>query len=137
MLPSAGAADHHTLTYLQRTRLPDRDRLEVDTRQRLHQAEAGFLVVAEHMTRRDLAVAEGEPDLFGFGDEITDGEDDATLADQDAIAGAFGAERLGRECVRRNDRTDADDRAQRAIEIIIVVFRFWLRSGRHTPVRLS
>ncbi len=63
--------------------------------ERLHQAEAGLLVVAEHMTGRDAAVAEGQPDLLGLGDQIADRENDAVVADEDAVAGALGTERLG------------------------------------------
>ena len=39
-------------------------------------------------------------------------------SDQDAVAGALGAERLGREGVGRHRRRDADDGRQRALEIV-------------------
>ena len=83
----------------------------------------------------DAAVAQGEPDLLGLGDQIADGEHDAVFADQHAVAGALGAERLGGEGVGRHDRADADDGAERAIEIVVVVLRLRLRAGRHRPVR--
>src|SRR5262245_39770542 len=85
-MSSAGAADHDALTDLHFARPPERQRRELDVRERLHEAEARLLVIAEHMSRRRLTVAEGEPDLLGFGDQVSDGEDDATLTDDDAIA---------------------------------------------------
>src|SRR6267142_5186135 len=75
----------------------------VELGQRLHQAEAGLLVVAEHMPRDGAAVTQAEPDRLGLGDEIADGQDQTVLADENPVAGPLGAERLGAEGIARND----------------------------------
>ena len=61
-----------------------------------------------------------QPDGLGLGDQIADGQHQP-VADQNAVAGAFDAERLGGEGVGWNDRTQADHRRQRAFEIVAVV----------------
>jgi hypothetical protein len=72
------------------------------------------------------------PDGFSFGDEIANSEDQAVI-DQHAIAGAFGAQRLGRERIFRDDAMEADHRFQCAIEIEAEIFRARLYAGRHFP----
>ena len=104
----ADAAEHHAFAELGRFRGAERQRLQVKFGERLHQAEAGFLVEAERGAFDRAAVAEMQPDGFRLGDQIADGEDQA-VADDDAVAGALDAQRFGGEGVGRNDRMQADD----------------------------
>ena len=101
-------------------RRAERQRRQIELGQRLHQAEAGLLVDAERVARRDAAVAEMQPDGFGLGDQIADGQHQAVV-DQHAVAGALGAKRVGGEGVGRDDRMQADHRAKRALEVVAVV----------------
>ena len=78
------------------------------------------------------AVAEMQPDGFGLGDQIADGQHQAVV-DQHAVAAAFGAERGGAEGVRRDDRVQADHGGERAVEVEAVVLRARLKRGRHLP----
>ena len=133
-LPPAGAADHDALADRRGARLADLERRHVELGQRLHQTEAGLLVVAEHMAGHRAAVVEREPDRLGLGDQIADGQNEAVAANEDAVAGALGAERLRREGVGRNDRAHADHAGQRALEIVAIVLRLGLHRGRHLPV---
>jgi hypothetical protein len=50
----------------------------------------------------DAAVAEMKPHGIGFGDQIANGEHKA-IVDEDAVAGAFDAECVGGEGIRRDD----------------------------------
>jgi hypothetical protein len=128
----AGAAEHDALADLRGGGRADRKRRQVDAAERLHQPEAGFGVEAERMALRHAAVAEMQPDRLRLGDQIADGEHQ-TVADQHAVAGAFGAERVGGEGVGGNDRMQPDHRGQRALEIIAIVLRARLRRGWYLP----
>ena len=55
-LPSAGAADDDALADRGRGRFADLERRHVELGERLHQAKAGLLVVAEHVPRHGAAV---------------------------------------------------------------------------------
>ena len=100
--------------------------------ERLHQPETAFGIEAERVARHHAPVAEMQPDGFGLGDEIADGQHQA-FVDQHAVAGAFGAERVGAEGVGRNDRMQADHRSQRAVEVVTVIARARLIGWRHSP----
>ena len=89
----------------------ERQDRRVDAGQRLHEAEAGLLVVAQHVAGNGAAIAQADPDGFGLRDEIADGEHDAVFADQGAMPDALGAQDLGRERIGRNERADAHHRA--------------------------
>jgi putative membrane protein len=117
----AGPADHHVLADLRFGRTAQRQRRQVEMRQRLHHAEAGLLVIAEHVAGHHFAAAERDPDVVGLGDQIADGEHDAVAAHQHAMAGALRAQRLRRERVRRNGGADADHRGQSLVQLEIVV----------------
>ena len=75
--------------------------------ERLHQAEAGGLVVGERKAADHDALVGGEPDRARLGDEVADGEHQAVVADDDAVAGALGAEDLRGERVLRESRRAA------------------------------
>ena len=102
-LPSAGAADHDAFADRGGCELADFERRHFELGQRLNQAEAGLLVVAEHMARHRAAVIERDPDRVRFGNQVADGENESVAADEHAVAGALGAERLGSEGVLRHD----------------------------------
>ena len=131
---ATGAADHHPLADRHCGRAADLERRHVELGERLNEAEPGFLVVAERVARHRAAVAQGEPNRFRLGDQITDGEDKAIIATEHAMAGALGAQRLRGESVRRNDRVQPDHCGERAIEVIAVIPRFRLGGGRNLPV---
>src|SRR6516164_8576618 len=125
MLASARAGDHDGIAHFGRLRLADRQRGQLDARQRLDQPEAGLLVVGQDVTGNRAAVREVQPDRFRLGDEVSDGEHHA-LADQDAVAGALGAQRLGGERVGGNDGTQPHQRGQGSLEVIGVNHRVGL-----------
>ena len=64
VMPAAGAADHDALADCGGARLSERKRRQVETRQRLHQAETGLLIVTERVALHRAAVTECEPDRF-------------------------------------------------------------------------
>ena len=84
------------------------------------------------MAFHHAAVAEMQPDGFGLGDQIADGQHQSVV-DQHAVAGALGAERVRAEGVGRDDRMQADHRRQRAVEIEAVVAGAGLVRRRHFP----
>ena len=128
----ADAAQHDAVAGLRRSRRADRQRLEIETAERLHQAEAGFPIEAERMAFHHPAVAEMQPDGLGLGDQIADGQHQP-VADHHAIAGALGAERLGGEGIGRNDGMQPDHRGQRALEVEPKILRARLDRRRHFP----
>ena len=81
-----------------------------------------------------LAYDQGEPDRVGLGDEIADRQHQPVGADQNAIAGALGAERVRGEGVGRNDGAHTDHGRERGVEIERIIS--WFRPGRrrHFPV---
>ncbi len=70
---------------------------QVEVTKGLHQPKTGLLVVSDHMRRDYPLIMSGQPDFFGFGDEIADGEDQAIIVDHRTTAFADGAERCGGE----------------------------------------
>ncbi len=70
--------------------------------QRLHEAEAGGLIEAQHVAGHLPAVAGGQGHLVGFGDQVVDRQDQPILADQDAVADPVGAEHARGEGVGRH-----------------------------------
>ena len=130
---SAGAADHDAVADLVRRRTSraaaDRCRARPSACTR---PKPDLEIEAERMALHDAAVAEMQPDGFGLGDEIADGQHQPVV-DQHAIAGALGAERLRAEGVGRDDRMQPDHRGQRAVEIETVIARARLVRRRHFP----
>src|SRR5665213_3954523 len=96
-LPPAEAADNDALTDRGRGGFADVERWHVELGKRLHQSKTGLLVVAEHMARHRAAVVERDPKCLRFRYQIADGEDEAVAANKNAVAGTFGAERVGGE----------------------------------------
>ena len=60
-----------------------------------------------------------------------------SLADQDAVAGALGAEDLRGEGVRRDERADAHHRSQGAVQLVLVVLGLRLHELLPTGSQLS
>ncbi len=81
------------------------------------------------MARHDAPVIEMQPDRLGLGDQITDGENHAVLADQHPIARALGAERLGGEGVAWDDRVQSHHRGERLVEVVAVISGFGCTEG--------
>ncbi len=102
--------------------------------QRLHQAKAGGLVEAQHMARDLLAFAGGQGDVVGLGDQIADGQDDAVLADQDAVADPLSAQRARGEGVGRHIGVQPHHRRQRPVQVEGIVLRLRLGLVRHAPI---
>ena len=129
---SAGAADHDAIADLGSGGGTERQRREIEVAERLHQAEAGFEIEAQRVAFHHAAVAAMQPDGFGFSDEIAYRQHQPVI-DHDAIAGAFGAQRLGAVSIGRYDRMQSDHRRQRLVEVERVVARARLVCGRHFP----
>ena len=133
-LPAAGAGDHDALADRGRGGLADLERRHVELGERLNEAEAGLLVVAQHMAGHGAAVVETEPDRLGFRNQVADGQHQAVAANEHAVAGAFGAERFRGVGVARNDGAKPHDGIEGLFEVVAVIFRLRLRGGRHLPV---
>ena len=133
-LPSAGAADDDRFADLGPARLAERHGRRVEPGQRLDEAEAGLLIRAEHIAFHEPAVVEPQPDRFGFGDQIADGQNEAIAADQDAVAGPFRAERRCGERIGGDPHRDADHARQGMVEIEGVIPRLRLQGGGDRPV---
>ncbi len=76
----------------------------------------------------------GEPDRLGLGDQVADGEDEAVVADDDAVAGALGTEDRRGEGIFRNARLQSHDGVERALQIEFNVRRIGLQRRREGPV---
>ncbi|EGE60795.1 hypothetical protein RHECNPAF_1340044 [Rhizobium etli CNPAF512] len=81
----------------------------VENAERLHQAEAAFLIIGKGMGGNHPAVLGRQPDFLRLGDEITDGQHQAVVANDDAAALPDSAKRLRREGIFRNGGTDGHD----------------------------
>ncbi len=133
-MQAAGAGDDHPVADRGPARTADREGRQVHPGQRLDQAEAGLLVIGQGMARHRRAGDRRQPHRFGLGDEIADGQDEPAVPDQDAVAGALGAERLGGEGVVGNHRAQTDHRGDGRIEIVVVICGLRLVFRRHFPV---
>ena len=130
MLPAAGPGHDDALSGRRRARFTQRQNRQVETPQRLHQSEAGLLVIGEHMAGNHFAFVSGEPDRFGFHDEVADRQRHA-VADQHRIAAAFGAQRFRGERVRGHDRVQVHHRANHSWHFRFDIVRLMRRpSGR-------
>ncbi len=61
-----------------------------------------------------------QPNRFGFGDEIADREYQSVI-DDDAVAGALGAQRVSAEGIGRDDGVQTNHRGEYAIQIKTVI----------------
>ena len=116
---------------------PEIDRWGVQPSQRLDQTETGFLVVGEHMTRNSAALGGCKPDRLRFRNQIANRQNEAISADQNAAAGAFGAERRRGEGVFRDRRLQSEHRRQRAVHVKREVLALWLELARYFPFNRS
>ena len=132
-MPAAGGGEQGFGAGLDRPRVTELDRRQGKPAERLHQPKAGFLVHGQGVAGHDAAVRGAEPDRLRLGDQVGHGEHQAAV-DHHAAAGALGAERTGREGVERDARAQADDAAQRRVQIERVVVGVRLQVGRNVPV---
>src|SRR6185295_17527955 len=132
--PTAVARDHHVLADAAGARGASRERPYAELGEGLHQPEAGGLIVAERKRRHHDALVGGEPDGARLGDEVADGEDEAVVADHDAVADALGAEDLRGERVLRDLRAQLHDRVERAVQVEAPVLRTRAHLHRELPV---
>ena len=95
---------------------PEIQRRQIEPAERLHQAEAGLLVIGERMGGNDAPVVARQPDLLGFGDQIADGQHQPVLADDHAAALPLGAQRRRREGVLGNRGMNLHDGLEGMIE---------------------
>ncbi len=129
---AAGAGENDAVADLRRSRNAERQRIEIDRPERLHEAEAALLIEPQRVALHYMPAAEMQPDGFRLRDQIADGENQS-VADQHAIARPLGSERIRGEGIRGNDRVNAHHRRQRMFQIEFVVVGARLRTGRDTP----
>src|SRR5450755_874097 len=82
----AGAAQHDAVADLRSGGGTKRQRVEVELAKRLHQPKTAYRIEAERMAFHHAAIAEMQPDRFGLGDQIADGQHQPVI-DHDAVAG--------------------------------------------------
>ena len=70
--------------------MSERNRRGGNPRQRLHQTEAGVMIVCNHMSGDGVAFVREQPYRLGFGNEIAYGEYKPVGVDENAITSAFG-----------------------------------------------
>src|SRR5260370_1124115 len=102
-------------------RAADRQRGRVEPRQRLHQTEAGLLVIRKSVALDRGADARAEPDRFRFRDEVSDREHEPAIADHHAVPGALSSEHLCGKTILRYHRAQAHHGADRNLEVEGVV----------------
>ena len=110
------------------------DRFDAQAAQRQHQPEPGDLVVGKRMARHHRAVVGGEPDGLRLGDQVTDGEDQAVVADHDAVADTLCAENAGGERFLRDFGLHQHHRVQRGGEIEAEFLGLGLEAGGEGPI---
>jgi hypothetical protein len=125
-LHAAGTAHNHTCADLSLRGIAEGQARKIEAAQGLQQTEAGFLVVTQHMPRGDLSTAGADPYGLRLGDQVTDGQNHAVVADLNAVTRPLRAEGLGGEGVGRDDRANAYDRRKRILEPEIVILGVWL-----------
>ena len=131
------AADHDPLADLGRCQIADRQLGKIEAGEGLDEAEAGRLVVAEHVARDRAPVDKTEPDGLGLGDQVADGEHQPVAADDDAMAGPLGAEDRGGKGIVGDAGAETDHGRERPIEIEIEVFAARLHRRRQLPIGCS
>src|SRR3954468_20392026 len=132
--PAAVTRDHHVLADAAGAGAAARERPHAELGEGLHQSEPGGLIVAERKRRHHHALVRGEPDGACLGDEVADGQDEAVVADYDAVADALGAEDLRGERVLRNLRAQLHDRVERPVQVEAPVLRTRAHLHRELPV---
>ena len=113
-----------------------RERRDAELAERLHQAEAGGLVVGEREAADHHALVGGHPDRARLGDQVADGEDEAVVADHHAIPHPLRAEDLRGERVLRDLGAQLHDRVERPVEVEAPVLRTRAHLHRELPVAL-
>ena len=110
------------------------DRWGVQSPQGLDETEAGFLIVGKHMAGNSATLRGSKPDRLRLGNQIADCQNQTIPTDQDPAARAFGAERPGGERVLGDHRPQAQNRAQRTVQIERAIPGFRLDLPRDFPI---
>jgi len=88
------------------------------------------------MGRDRVALVGEQPHGFRLGDQIADRQNQAVGADEDAVAGALGAENLGGEGVFRYFGAQRENRGQSGGEVESAFLRFRLVRRRDFPIQI-
>jgi len=107
---AAGARGDDPVFAAKQTRVSNRQRRQVQWLERVHQAKSRRLVGAEDMSRHAASIACGEDHLVRFGDQVADRQNQAFDADDDSVADAVCAKRLGGRCAIADSGLQRDDR---------------------------
>ena len=121
---AAGSGKNHRFAFTQISRPPDSHRLKVCFLERLDQPKTGFLIVSGDMAGNGAAFRIDQPHLRRFDNQITDGQHQSTLADNDAVTAAVRAQRPGGKTVFGNFCPHRHHRCQGLIQIERYVRRF-------------
>ena len=109
---AAGAGEDHRFALAELAGTADFNDRQGDGLQRLHEAEPGFLIVTEDVAGDGPAGGIDHPDRRRLDDKVADGQYQTAVADDDAVAAAFGAERCRREGIVGNLGVDRHHRRQ-------------------------
>ena len=111
--PAPAIADReHLISFLQRPRVAELERLHAQRRDGTQQPEAGLVVVGDEFRRHRTRALDHQLDRGGFEDEVADGQHQPVVVDDDAAAFAPGAQRCGGTGRRRNFGDDLGHRRQ-------------------------
>ena len=91
----AAAGQDDVVVIFQLARVAQRQGRQIQRLQRHDQPKACRRIYAQGVSGNAPPVAGDQGDLLGLGDQIADGQDQACLADHDAIAQALDAQGLG------------------------------------------
>src|SRR5262245_57254102 len=112
----AEACHQYGIALLELVRLAKGDRPQVQSRRRLEQAKAGFVVVAHHLRRQAALIGGDDLGSMRLQHQIADGEDQAVVADQDAGSLALGPERGNAAALRIDEGLDAHDGSRERLD---------------------
>ena len=95
---------------------------------------SGGEVECERVSRHDAAVVRRDPDRFGLRDQVADGDDQAVVADHDAVALALGPQDRRGERIVGDAGRKAHDRVECARQVERGLRRIGLQRRRECPV---
>ena len=102
--------------------------------ERLHQSEAGRLIIGERMTRDRRTLVRVQPDGRRFGDQIADREHESIVANDDTVADPLGTQDPGGKGVLRNLGAQKHHRVERCLQVEAQLLGIGLHLGRKRPV---
>ena len=131
-LPST-TPDHDLIARLQMTGIAQGQHRHPQGFERLHQTETALIIVSEHMGLHDPTLVGGQPDFFGLGNQVADGDDEAIIPNDNALARPLRAERLGGEGIVRGACPKGNHCGQSVLEVIAESSRIGLVLRRDFP----